>query len=640
MLSVLLVAVELLGLAGLALLFHRGSLRLGLAPLLAFLSGLAVLAQGGNTMFVLSESPRLVMNASVVSVPVIFLAVLLLYAVDGTVAARQAVVAIIGLSLLVFYASGFDHLRVLWLGPESVTSLVPGPRTRLAPLTVLASITAFAVGLHATVIAYQFVRNRAPRLGVWAAPGIAILVGLWLDSLAFSILYGLPSFDRVPSRVLRDLGGKTAAGLLLWQLAAVYLARAARWHPALASREPRPAGELLFGLLGRIEADLSRARGDLRQERDLLARLMATSPVGIVRVDRVGGIAFANAEAERILGLSRAELAGRAYDAPGWRIADENGAPFPHENLPFERVRATLAPVYGVRHSLDRGGDRRTIVSVNAAPLVDAAGEFDGMVAIVDDITDQRRAEVEREALIRELERKNAELERFTFTVSHDLKSPLVTIRGFLGLIAESARKGDQRRLENDIKRVEGAASRMERLLGELLELSRVGRQMSPPEPVPFELVVADAIGLVEGSLRAAGVEVVVEPGLPVVLGDRTRLVQVTQNLLDNAVKFRGPSPTPLVRIGSRRGGEQEPLVLFVEDNGVGIEPRHQDKIFGLFDKLDARSEGTGIGLALVKRIVETHGGRIWVESEGPGRGARFCFTLPPAGAVPAPDRA
>ncbi|MGE0455581.1 MAG: ATP-binding protein [Vicinamibacteria bacterium] len=634
MLSALLVGLELLGLAGLALLLHRGSRRFGLAPLLAFLSGLAVLAQGGNTMFVLSESPRFVLNASVVSIPVVFLAVLVLYALDGTVAARQAIVAIVGLCLLVYYAAGFDRLRVLWLGPDSVTTLVPGPRTRLEPLTVLASIGAFAAGLHAMVIAHQLVRNRVPRLAAWAAPGIAILAGLWADSLVFSTLYSLPELDRMLARVARDLSGKTAAALLLWPLAAAYVSRAARWHPAPASREARPAGDVLFGLLGRIEADLSRARGDLRQERDLLARLMATSPVGIVRVDRAGRISFANAAAERVLRLSRVALADRSYDDPRWRITDEAGEPFPHANLPFERVRATLAPVYGVRHALEWEPGRRSIVSINAAPLVAPSGEFDGMVAVVDDITDQRRAELERESLIRELERKNAELERFTFTVSHDLKSPLVTIRGFLGLIAESARKGDQRRLESDIKRVEGAAGRMERLLGELLELSRVGRQMSAPEALPFELVVSEAIALVEGSLRAAGVEVVVGTGLPVVLGDRTRLVQVVQNLLDNAVKFRGPSPTPLVRIGCRRGDGQEPFVLFVEDNGVGIEPRHHQKIFGLFDKLDARSAGTGVGLALVKRVVEIHGGRVWVESEGPDRGARFCFTLPPGDAA------
>jgi len=630
MLGLLIVVVELTVLAALALLLHRGSERWGLAPLLAFLSGLAVLAQGTNYVYVISTAPPLVLNGSALFVSVIFLAVLVLYSIDGAVAARQAVMAIVGLSLLVFYVAAFNRLRIAWLGPDSVVSLAPGPRVVLQPAIVLASITAFAVGLHAVVLSYQLLCNRTPRSARWLAPGVAILVGLWVDALCFSLLYSLPELARFGPRLARDLVGKTAAAALLWPLAAVYLARASRWKP-LKPEQPRPLLELLFGRLGRIELDLSRARGDLRQERDLLTRLMATSPVGIVRVDRSGRIVFANDQAERVLGLVPSEITARRYDDPEWRITDEEGAPYPDEHLPFRRVRDTRAPVYGIRHAISWSSGRRVIVSVNAAPLLDGAGEFDGMVAVVDDITERRRGEAERELLIRELEAKNAELERFTYTVSHDLKSPLVTIRGFLGFLAGAARRGDVQQLDADVQRIEDAAERMERLLNELLELSRIGRQMNAARPVPFEAVAREAVSLVDGRLSARGVEVVIGPDLPVVLGDRSRLVQVVQNLLDNAVKFMGKAAQPRVEVGCRAGAAGSPPVLFVRDNGIGIDARHLETVFGLFDKIDARSEGTGVGLALVKRIVETHGGRVWVESEGEGHGACFCLALPVA---------
>jgi signal transduction histidine kinase len=167
----------------------------------------------------------------------------------------------------------------------------------------------------------------------------------------------------------------------------------------------------------------------------------------------------------------------------------------------------------------------------------------------------------------------------------------------------------------------------MERLLNELLELSRIGRLVNPPSETPFAKIVEEALSLTRGRLMAGHIRVNVEEDLPVVSGDRPRLVEVLQNLIDNAAKFMGEQPAPLIEIGARRHGDEQ--VFFVRDNGIGIEPAYRDRVFGLFDKLDPHSEGTGVGLALAKRIVEVHRGRIWVESEGRGKGSMFCFTLP-----------
>jgi PAS domain S-box-containing protein len=283
-------------------------------------------------------------------------------------------------------------------------------------------------------------------------------------------------------------------------------------------------------------------------------------------------------------------------------------------------------PVVSEVRTITKAGSLRW-VRVYAHPVWDAAADrLAGIYGAVQDVTERRQVEAEREALIRELEAKNAELERFTYTVSHDLKSPLITVRGYLGYVEQDAASGNLARLKEDIERISSATVKMQRLLDELLELSRIGRVANSPEAVPFGDVVRDAVGLVAGQIAARGVRVEIQDELPAVWGDRPRLVEVLQNLIDNAVKFMGEQAQPRVEVGARR--EAGRTVFYVRDNGIGIDGQYHEKVFGLFDKLDAKSEGTGVGLALVKRIVEVHGGRIWVESAGAGTGAAFCFTL------------
>jgi PAS domain S-box-containing protein len=240
-------------------------------------------------------------------------------------------------------------------------------------------------------------------------------------------------------------------------------------------------------------------------------------------------------------------------------------------------------------------------------------------LAVINDITVRKQADDE-------IRQKNAELERFTYTVSHDLKSPLITIKSFSGSIKRDLASDRHDRIAMDLERIGTAADKMAALLDDLLELSRIGRIVNAPEPVALADIVDDVLLQLDGLLKANHVNVEIQPGLPIVMCDRQRLGEVLQNLLENAVKYMGNQPRPQILFGMR--SEYDKNIFFVEDNGPGIDKKYHQNIFGLFNKLDAKSGGTGIGLALAKRIIEVHGGEIWVESEGIGKGSTFCFTL------------
>ncbi|MBX7183952.1 MAG: sensor histidine kinase [Vicinamibacteria bacterium] len=225
------------------------------------------------------------------------------------------------------------------------------------------------------------------------------------------------------------------------------------------------------------------------------------------------------------------------------------------------------------------------------------------------------------------LEAKNAELERYAYTASHELKTPLITINSYAGLVERAATALNSDRIRNDAARIMSASGKMRERLDDLLNLARAGRIANPTESISLTALAEEARGLCEGGLAAAGVTLSIEPGMSEVLVDRVRFVEVFQNLIENAIKFTRGRPSPQVEIGVRQDGAQR--TFFVKDNGIGIPARFHDRVFGLFDKLDPRTEGSGVGLAVVRRIVEVHGGRVWIESDGEGHGTTICFTLP-----------
>jgi len=373
-----------------------------------------------------------------------------------------------------------------------------------------------------------------------------------------------------------------------------------------------------LGSIIRDVTKLKQVEEELRASEARFRRLVEVSPIPMW-TNTNGMITYVNSAALRALGATHPD-----------QVLGRPATDFIHPDyhaLVEERVSQMVeaensAPLMEEKYI--RLDGRLIDVEVIATPFSTSGGTV--IQVIFQDITKRKQNEAERDSLIANLEAKNAELERFTYTVSHDLKAPLITIRGFLGFIEKDASSGDINRLKEDIQRISAATDKMQRLLNELLELSRIGRLTNPPENIAFGDLVHEVIKLLEERLRERKIEVKIQDDLPVVCGDSQRLLEVVQNLLDNAVKFMGAQVNPVIEIGAQ-GEEKGMPIFYIRDNGIGIAPEHHERIFGLFNKLDPRAEGTGVGLAIVKRILEVHGGRIWVESE-PGKGTAFYFTI------------
>jgi len=202
-----------------------------------------------------------------------------------------------------------------------------------------------------------------------------------------------------------------------------------------------------------------------------------------------------------------------------------------------------------------------------------------------------------------------------------------VTVSGFLGLLEKDLRADNREKIVDDMSKISLAVGVMSKQLDDLLELSRIGRAVNPPSRFSISEIAEEVVNMMRGLIDECDASVHIDDNMPVVFADQARIREVLKNLVENGIKFARDSGKPRVRINASERGNL--VVCRVEDNGPGIEPRYQDKVFGLFDRLETGIPGTGVGLALVKRIIEIHDGDIWIESQGDGQGCCFCFTLP-----------
>lgn len=413
----------------------------------------------------------------------------------------------------------------------------------------------------------------------------------------------------------------------------------------LVSKEPLPR-RTLGDLETRIEDYVSlwaRPLISLARDAPASARSVLATNAGRERLGGIDGAIGQLAALKRGIVRDNAQRADRASTlAIGFGIGGLGLVLVVAAGVAIYLGRAVVRPVRAVAQATSRlaGGDLSTRVPAQREDeLGDLARSFNEMA----DRLQVNRAELasrteQLEHSNAELTHSNRELEQFASITSHDLQAPLVTVTMYAELLARrhAAQLGKDMELVDGIR---GATGQARALIRDLLDYSRAGREQPSFEAVPTEIVVEQALESLAGAIETASARVRVEGSLPVVQADAAGLTRVVQNLVGNAVKFVDGHP-PEVTIGAEREGDW--WRLWVRDNGIGMEPAHARRIFEPFQRLNGEEhyEGTGIGLAVCERIVQRHGGRIWVDS-APGEGSIFSFTLPPApigdASVPAP---
>jgi PAS domain S-box-containing protein len=381
----------------------------------------------------------------------------------------------------------------------------------------------------------------------------------------------------------------------------------------------------------------------LREERDRVQHYLDVAKTILVVIAADQRVSLINKRGCGILGYDEREIIGKNWFdtfVPA-RMRDDVKATF------NKLMRREIQPVEHFENPVvSRQGDERLIAWHNAV-LEDDNGEIIATLSSGEDITERKRAEEKLIQKTAELERSNAELEQFASVVSHDLKEPLVSLGGFAEILREKYEDKLDAKAQTLISRIINGSLRMESLIKDLLSYAKVNAAEKSFRPVSCNTVLALALSNL-GSAIEESAAVITSDDLPSVAGEETQLIQLFQNLIGNAIKYRKELP-PRVHVSARSLGDADAYscettlhsiphaphpgtgwLFSVSDNGIGINPVNYERIFQIFYRLHQGDQypGTGIGLAVCKKIVERHGGRIWVESES-GRGATFFFTLP-----------
>jgi PAS domain S-box-containing protein len=375
----------------------------------------------------------------------------------------------------------------------------------------------------------------------------------------------------------------------------------------------------------RLIVDLEAANHRTTASRDLLHTTITSIGDAVIATDAAGRVTFMNGVAENLTGWTQVQAQGKPLSEVLAIVNEETRQPV---ESPVEKALREGLIVGLANHTvlISRDGTERPIDD-SAAPIRSPQGEIAGVVMVFRDITARKQSEEQLHRLNRDLMRTNQDLQQFSYAASHDLKEPLRTVTNYLQLIRSSysGKVLDQQAGRLFDVAISGA-QRMHALVEALLEYSRAGEVGDATlEPVHVEKVVGDVITNLQSAISETGAEVSLGP-LPVVTANPLYLIQVFENLIGNALKYRSELPP---RISITAMEETRDWVFSVEDNGIGIPAEYQAQIFGIFKRLHGDEyPGTGIGLATCKKIVDRHGGTIWVESES-GKGSRFSFTLP-----------
>ncbi len=353
-----------------------------------------------------------------------------------------------------------------------------------------------------------------------------------------------------------------------------------------------------------------------------LLAIIDAAPVAMIMIDQNGAINFVNAEAERLFGYSQNDFLGRTI-----------------EMLLPERLRhqhPALRKAFFANHQSRRMGEGRDLlglrkdgtefpVEIGLRPVETSGGVC--VVSAIVDITERKRLEAVLQQSSEAMARTNQKLQQFAYIASHDLQTPLRTISGFVQLLQMNYEDKFDSRARDWIRRTVGGVKTMHTLITDILAYAQLDSVSQARVPTDFQEIFDEAVGLLGASICDSGAQVTCGK-LPALDGDRLQLLQLMQNLIGNGIKYHaGGDPPPRIHVAAaEHDGE---WFFSVRDNGIGIDSKHHEKIFDIFKRLHTEQAypGTGIGLAICRRVVENHGGRIWVESEL-GKGSVFYFTI------------
>jgi PAS domain S-box-containing protein len=371
-------------------------------------------------------------------------------------------------------------------------------------------------------------------------------------------------------------------------------------------------GKAIIQGIFRDITEYKRTEQELRDNEKKYSTLVENSLTGIY-IDQDGQIVFANNRFAEIYGYRREDLVG----IESWRLVYPGDRDLT-DQVRERRLKGEDAPSEYEARGLRKDGKTIWIRRRNTRI------EYDGRPAILGNIVDITREKHAEEELLK----INEELKNFVHIVSHDLRTPIVSVLGFSSRLLKNYRQQLGKKGQSYLEQIKASAHRMEALISDLGALSKIGQVVSTFEDVSSYEIVKDATSELQQRLKQRRIEVVVAPDLPTIYCDRGRIYQVFENLLVNAIKFVANTKNPKIEVGYDDSGDYHQF--YVRDNGIGIDPKHHRKIFQMFQRLKEidDDEGTGLGLAIVDRIVKKHGGRVWVESEK-GKGAIFYFSLP-----------
>jgi len=382
-----------------------------------------------------------------------------------------------------------------------------------------------------------------------------------------------------------------------------------------------------------------KAERKLKEKEEQYRLLIAAMEEGVVLQDQDSKILAFNKSAERILGLNEDQLLGKSSFDPDWYAIHEDGSPFPGETHPVVMTLKTGEPQSNVIMGIHKPDRTLSWISVNVQPIFKEGNSTPyRVVATMHDITERKNVEIELmkyrehlEELVKErtiaFENSNKELESYSYTIAHDLRAPLRSIAGYSQIVLEDAGDKLNDLDKKHLRRILDSAIRMEQLIDDILELSRVTRTEVTFKEINLNDICSRIISILHALDENRNIEWNIQPGL-VAYGDYDLLYLVLSNLLGNAWKFTQSRQQALIEFGAKeKSGEK---VFYIRDNGVGFDMKYVDKLFGVFQRLHHQNEfaGTGIGLATVYRVIQRHNG--WIKIEGEiNEGTTVYFSLP-----------